>query len=102
VQTGGGSNRQWSAHLTRRRDRQRRLLDHLQWGCQFSGTQDLDEAYVPFFGAFGPTWDDAMVAGWGANPLKMLWLVIDAVVVSTGGGGPPTAARRPVVIVAAA
>jgi hypothetical protein len=24
---------------------------------------------VPFFGAFGAPWDDAMVARWSANPL---------------------------------
>jgi hypothetical protein len=27
-------------------------------------SQALDEAYVPFFGAFGATRDDAMVARW--------------------------------------
>ena len=32
----------------------------------------LDEAYVPFFGAFGTGWDDAMVVRWSANPLGML------------------------------
>jgi hypothetical protein len=31
-------------------------------GWQFSGTQGLDEAYVPFFGAFGADSDEAMVA----------------------------------------
>jgi hypothetical protein len=30
-------------------------------GWQFSGSEGLDEAYVPFFGAFGTAWDDAMV-----------------------------------------
>jgi hypothetical protein len=29
----------------------------------------MDEAYVPFFGAFGAAWGDAMVARWSANPL---------------------------------
>jgi hypothetical protein len=33
----------------------------------------MDEAYVPFFGAFGAAWGDAMVARWSANPLGMLW-----------------------------
>jgi hypothetical protein len=33
----------------------------------------LDEAYVPFFGAVGSAWGDAMVARWSANPLGMLW-----------------------------
>jgi hypothetical protein len=37
-----------------------------KWGWQFSGSQALDEAYVPFFGAFGAAWDDAMVARWRA------------------------------------
>ena len=27
-----------------------------RWGWQFSGTQGLDEAYVPFFGVFGAAW----------------------------------------------
>ena len=44
---------------------------------QFSRRWDihdcLDEAYVPFFGAFGVAGDDAMVARWSANPLGMLW-----------------------------
>jgi hypothetical protein len=34
------------------------------FGWQFSGSQAADEAYVPYFGAFG----DAMVAHWSANP----------------------------------
>jgi hypothetical protein len=59
----------------------------------------LDEAYVPFFGAFGATWDDAMVVRWGANPLGMLWPDMDAAFV-TSGGVPPAAARRPVVVIA--
>jgi hypothetical protein len=42
-----------------------------RWGWQFSGTQGLDEAYVPFFGAFGAACDYAMVARWSANPLLM-------------------------------
>jgi hypothetical protein len=40
---------------------------------QFTGSEALDEAYVPLFGAFGAAWDDAMVARWSANPLDMLW-----------------------------
>jgi hypothetical protein len=40
-----------------------------RWGWQFTGREGLDEAYVPFFGAFGAPWDDAMVARWSANPL---------------------------------
>jgi hypothetical protein len=33
-----------------------------RWGWQFTGSEGLDEAYVPFFGAFGAAWDDGMVA----------------------------------------
>ena len=33
-----------------------------RWGWQFTGSEGLDEANVPFFGAFGAAWDDAMVA----------------------------------------
>ena len=57
-----------------------------KWGWQFSGSQALDEAYVPFFGAFGAAWDDAMVARWSANPLGMLWPDVDAAFMSAGGG----------------
>jgi hypothetical protein len=56
---------------------------------------------VPFFGAFGTGWDDAMVVRWSANPLGMLWCDMNAAfLISDGGnGGPPAAARRPVVII---
>ena len=42
-------------------------------------------------------------AWWRANPLGMLWLEMDAVLMSTGGsgGGPPAIARHPVVIIGA-
>ncbi len=56
---------------------------------------------MPFFGAFGVAWDDAMVARWSANPLGMLWPERDAAFVTTGGGWPPATVRRPVVIIAA-
>ena len=58
---------------------------------------------MPFFGAFGAAWDDAMVALWRGNPLGMLWPEMDAAIVTAGGGngGPPTATRWPVVIIAA-
>jgi hypothetical protein len=39
-----------------------------RWGWQFTGSEGLDEAYVPIFGAFGAAWDDGMVAHWSANP----------------------------------
>jgi hypothetical protein len=71
-------------------------------GWQFSGIQGLDQAYVPFFGAFGTAWDDALVARWSADPFGMLWPELDATFVSSGGnGGGPPAARRLVVIIAA-
>ena len=41
-----------------------------RFGYQFTGSEALDEAYVPFFGAFGAAWDDAMVARWSANPAR--------------------------------
>jgi hypothetical protein len=56
---------------------------------------------VPFFGAFGSAWDDAMVARWSANPLRMLWPEMDAAIVTTGGGESPAAPRLPVVVIAA-
>ena len=75
-----------------------------RFGYQFTGSEALDEAYVPFFGAFGAAWDDAMVARWSANPLGMLWPEMDAAFVAGGGGGgggPPAAVRRPVVVIGA-
>jgi hypothetical protein len=67
-----------------------------------SASQALDESYVPFFGAFGAAWDDAMVARWSANPLGMLWPEMDAVFLASGGnGGPPATAQRPVVLILA-
>ena len=72
-----------------------------RWDRQFSGSQALDGAYVPFFSAFSAAWDDAMVARWSASPLGMLWPEMDAVLIaSSGGGGPPAAPRRTVVVVA--
>jgi hypothetical protein len=57
---------------------------------------------VPFFGAFGAAWDDAMVARWSANPLGMLWPETDATFVSVGGNGSsPTVARQPMAVIAA-
>ena len=70
-----------------------------RWGWRFSGSDRHDEAYVPFFGASGAAWDDAMVAHWSANPLAMLWPTMGAAFVSNGGGSPPAAGRRPVVVV---
>jgi hypothetical protein len=82
-----------------REAREGRAVDPIRWGWQFSGSQALDEAYVPFLGA---AWDDAMVGGWSANPLGMMWPEMDAAIVVSGGGGdPPPVARRPVVIIAA-
>ncbi len=72
-----------------------------RFGYQFTGSEALDEAYVPFFGAFGVAWDDAMVARWSANPLGMLWPERDVVFLAgdDGGGGPLTTVRRPVMVV---
>jgi hypothetical protein len=50
-----------------------------------TGSEVLNEAYVPFFGAFGAAWDDAMVARWSADPLGMLWPEMDAVFAGVGG-----------------
>jgi hypothetical protein len=73
-----------------------------RFGYQFTGAEALDEAYVPFLGAFGVAWDDTMVARWSANPLGMLWSEMDASFVGfRGRGGPPTVARRPLVVIAA-
>jgi hypothetical protein len=66
------------------------------------GSERLDVAYAPFFGAFGTAWDDAMVAHWSANPLGMLWPEMEAGFLASGGGGSPSAAvRRPVVTIVA-
>jgi hypothetical protein len=72
-----------------------------RFGYQFTGSEALDEAHVPFFGAFGTTWDDTMVVRWSANPLRMLWPEMDAAFMATDGGGPPATIRRPVVVIAA-
>ena len=53
----------------------------LRWGIH----DCLDEAYVPFFGAFGTAWDDAMIARWSANPLGMLWPEMDAAFIASSG-----------------
>ena len=70
-----------------------------RFGYQFTGSEALDEAYVPFFGAFGAAWDDAMVVRWSANPLGMLWPEREAVLVASGEG-PAAAVRRPVISIA--
>jgi hypothetical protein len=43
------------------RSRYRQLVD-LRLGLAVLRYSELDEAFVPFFGAFGAAWDDAMVA----------------------------------------
>ena len=72
-----------------------------KWGWQCFSSKALDEAYVPFFGAFGAAWDHAMVAHRSANPLGVLWPEINAAFMSSGGnGGAPLAtATRPVVLI---
>jgi hypothetical protein len=91
------------AHQHHRGDRHPVGWPLYRFGYQFTGSEALDEAYVPFFGAFGVAWDDAMVARWSANPLGMLWPEMDAALLAGdgSGGGPPTAVRRPVVVIAA-
>jgi hypothetical protein len=49
--------------------------------------------YVPFFGAFGAAWGEAMVGRWSANPLGMLWPQMDSAFVTSWRG--KTGARRP-------
>ena len=56
---------------------------------------------MPFFGAFGAAWDDAMVARWNTNPLGMLWPEPDSVFAASGGRGGSITAPRPVVIITA-
>jgi hypothetical protein len=43
-----------------------------RWGWQFAFSQQVNQAHVPYFGAFGAAWDDAMDACWSANPFGML------------------------------
>lgn len=73
-----------------------------RWGWQFTGSEGFDEAYVPFLGAAGAAWDDAMVARRSASPLGTLWpewmrrssrRVVAA-------RRPPAAARRPLIVIA--
>ena len=53
-------------------------------------------SYVPFSGAFGAAWDDAIVARLSANLLGMLWPEMDAAFVTGGGtGGRRAAVWRP-------
>lgn len=72
-----------------------------RWGWQFTSSQSLDEAYVPFFGAFGAPWDHAMVARWSADPLALLWPEMDAAFATSGGGDPAAGSRRAVVVISA-
>ena len=72
-----------------------------RWGWQFAGSEGLDEAYVPFFGAYGAPRDDAMVARWSANPLGMLWPEMDVELVTSGGVDGPAVLRRRVIVIAA-
>ena len=62
----------WTACAPIRRSHCYRQLVDLEWGWQFFSIEALDEAYVPFFGAFGAAWDDVMVAHWRANPVAMV------------------------------
>jgi hypothetical protein len=74
-----------------------------KWGWQFSSSEALDEAYVPFFGAFRAARDDARSPATSFNPLGMLWPEMDDAFVTSGGenGGPTTVARHSVLIIGA-
>jgi hypothetical protein len=90
--------RRWPAYQHGGRDRHWTVC---RWGWQFSGTQEVDEAYVPFFGAFGADWDNSVALRWSASPLGMLWPEMDVAVMSAGGGGLTATTRRPIIIIAA-
>jgi hypothetical protein len=70
-------------------------------GWQIFTHEALDQADLPFFGAFGTAWNDAMVRRWSAEPLAMLWPEPDAAIITGSAGGGPVPQRRPVMIVAA-
>jgi hypothetical protein len=55
-----------------------RAVYSISWSWQFSGAEALDEAHVPFFGAFGAAWDGAMIAGSSSDPLGVLRREVDA------------------------
>jgi hypothetical protein len=57
----------------------------------------LDEAYVPFFGAFGAVWEDTMVTRRSATRLGALRPEMAAACATSGGGhgGAPAAAQGP-------
>ena len=61
--------------------------------------QDLEGngAYVPFFGAFGMAWDDAIAARWSANPLH-LPAGGERAAESDRNRRRPAAARQPMVV----
>jgi hypothetical protein len=71
-----------------------------RFGWQIYGYEALDQADIPFFGAFGTAWDDAMVQRWSAEPFAMLWPEPVAIIAGSAGGG-LVSPRRPVTIVAA-
>jgi hypothetical protein len=64
----------------------------LRWGIH----DCLDEAYVPFFGAFGAARSDAMTARLRGNRLGIFWPEMAAALIASSGGGglPPTRAGR--------
>ena len=64
-----------------------------RFGYQFTGSEALDEAYVPFFGAFGAAWDDAMVARWSANPLARISQCAPTARITSGGRFHPDSCR---------
>jgi hypothetical protein len=70
--TAGAAVHRWSAHHTVAVTAANSWTIY-RWGWQFTGSEALDEAYMPFVGAFRAAWDDAMVARWSANP-RGTWL----------------------------
>ena len=74
-----------------------------KWRWQFFSSEALDEAYVPFFGAFGAAWMTPWSPATSFNPLGMLWPEMDDAFVTSGGenGGPTTVARHSVLIIGA-
>ena len=70
---------------------------------QFTGREGLDEVYVPFFGAFGAAWDDAMVCPlrapilWGCSGRR--WTLCSWRRVGMEARQPPR--ERPVVLILA-
>jgi hypothetical protein len=86
VQVFGGSNGRWLAYPTRSPRPPPAAVPSTSGDGSSSAARRSTKPYVPFFGAFGAAWDNAMVARWNANPVGMLWPERDAAFMSAGGG----------------